>query len=117
MKPGVAARDFVSSVQEAVKEHGYHLGYHDPADTCHVYSLHGIKTDAIQGVWVPGNDRVMIENEVVNIHPAVHVDDRGFVGDDIKFHWLGITDNAIVTPSGGQLMTHDPDLPHGFIEL
>jgi hypothetical protein len=34
-----------------------------------------------------------------------------------KFGWLGITDNALITPEGGRLMTLKPDLSDAFVEL
>ena len=71
-----------------------------------MYSLHGIGTDAIQGVWVPGKDRELRDTEVVNLHPTLE-----FSHEDLsKYGWLGITDNALITPDGGKLMTLQPDL-------
>ena len=34
-----------------------------------------------------------------------------------KYGWLGITDNAVVTPEGGKLMTLQSDLSDAFVEL
>ena len=93
---------------------GYDLGYSQPDNQHHEFSLHGIDTDAIKGVWVPGNDRVLKETEVVNIHPTVHFSKAG---DDDKYGWLGITDNVVITPEGGQLLTHDTEFSEAFIEL
>lgn len=114
IRPGAMASEFVTAVQDRMKEGGYDLGFSD-ADNCRgMFSLHGIGSDAIQGVWVPGNDRVLKEDEVVNVHPTVQFPT---VEQQRKFGWLGITDNVHVTPDGGRFMTHAQDLERGFIEL
>jgi Xaa-Pro aminopeptidase len=116
MKAGAPAHVFPDTVQEVIQsEAGWNLGYTDSsADVHSMYSLHGIGTDAIQGVWVPGHDRALRENEVVNIHPTVKFNSED---EARKFAWLGITDNALITPEGGVLMTHDDDVTDGFIEV
>jgi len=114
LKPGAMASEFVLAAQGELKKGGYDLGFKDNADTHFMFSLHGIGTDAIQGVWVPGNDRVIAENEVVNIHPTIEFTNH----DDLeKFAWLGVTDNAMATSDGGVLMTHAEDMKDGFIQL
>lgn len=115
MKPGAMASEFVIAVQNVLKEKSeYHLGFADTTNPHGMFSLHGIDCYAIKGVWVPGNDRVLKDTEVVNIHPTVEFPDE--VAFE-KFAWLGITDNALVTESGGTYMTHAPGVPDGFKEL
>lgn len=65
-------------------------------------------------MWVSGNDRVLLENEVVNIHPH-----RLFSTPEetAKFALFGLTDNILVTHSGGRWMTNDQDLTSAFVEL
>lgn len=112
-RPGEMASQFALTSEKVFTHGGFQLGYTDMADTHFMFSLHGIGTDAIQGVWVPGNDRVLKEDEVVNIHPTL-----GFNHEElVKFGWLGVTDNARVTPSGAQVMTHSAGFPDGFKEL
>jgi Xaa-Pro aminopeptidase len=113
MKPGVQAHEFATAVQEVLDEEGYELGWSDPSDPHHMFSLHGIGTDAIQGVWVPGKDRVLHETEVVNVHPTLEFNEE----DLKKFGWLGTTDNVLITPDGGKLMTYQSDISDGFVEL
>jgi hypothetical protein len=109
------ASAFVEGVHNyLVAESEYHLGYTHASNPHSMFSLHGIDCDAIKGVWVPGNDRVLKDTEAVNIHPTVEFKDHATFE---KFSWLGITDNALVTESGGVLMTHSPDLPDGFKQL
>jgi Xaa-Pro aminopeptidase len=115
MKPGVMAHEFTAEVQRVYTEMaGWTCGFHDPKDIKDTYTLHGIGTDAIQGVWVQGKPRVLLENEVVNIHPWIRWADPS---DATKYSWLGITDNVLITPKGGILMTHPPDVSDGFIQL
>jgi Xaa-Pro aminopeptidase len=112
--PGALASEFVAASEAVLKKAGFDYGYTDFGDSHYMYSLHGIGTDAIQGVWVPGKDRVLKEDEVVNIHPTI---DFKTHSDLAKYGWLGVTDNAVVTPQGGALQTHTPDFPDGFIAL
>jgi Xaa-Pro aminopeptidase len=114
MKPGAMASVFVEGVAEVFRSAGVDLDYTDPTDQHRSFHLHGIGTDAIQGVWVSGNDRALLENEVVNIHPH-----RQFstAEETAKFGLFGITDNILVTHSGGQWMTNDQHLADAFIEL
>jgi Xaa-Pro aminopeptidase len=114
-KPGVQAHEFAAAVQEVLKEEGgWDLGFSDPSDVHSMFSLHGIGTDAIQGVWVPGKDRELREDEVVNIHPTVQFQSEE---EAHKFGWLGITDNVLITTDGGTLLTHDEAVTDGFVEL
>lgn len=113
LRPGAMASEFAIAAEQVLKRGGFELGYSDMSDDHFMYSLHGIGTDAIQGVWVPGNDRVVKENEVVNIHPTLSFSHA----DLAKFGWLGVTDNAKVTSAGAQVMTHAAGFPDGFKEL
>lgn len=114
MKPGTMASEFVENVASVFHSHGLELDYTTPEDKHRSFHLHGIGTDAIQGVWVSGNDRVLLENEVVNIHPH-----RLFRTPDetAKFGLFGLTDNILVTRSGGRWMTNDQHLTSAFVEL
>jgi Xaa-Pro aminopeptidase len=115
-KAGEPAYIFAETVKKILNEQaGWDIGYHgDPCDQHNMFSLHGIGTDAIQGVWVPGRDRMLREDEVVNIHPTTE-----FKTEDEarKFGWLGITDNILIKPEGAEFLTHDKDVSRGFIEL
>jgi Xaa-Pro aminopeptidase len=113
--PGAMAHEFAAEVQRVLQENSpYHLGYGDPLDSHSMYSLHGVGVNAIEGVWVPGNDRVLKDSEVVNIHPPVVFPSRD---DARKFAWLGVADNVLVTRHGGVYMTHEPDVRDGFKAL
>jgi Xaa-Pro aminopeptidase len=114
MTPGSMASVFVERVADAFRSGGIELDYSTPDDKHRSFHLHGIGTDAIQGVWVSGNDRVLMEDEVVNIHPH-----RLFrtAQETAMFGLFGLTDNIRVTPDGGRWMTNDQHLSTAFIEL
>jgi hypothetical protein len=112
LKPDNMASQFVEAIQDHFKANSeYHLGYTSPDNPHGMFTLHGLDCDAIKGVWVPGNDRVLKDTEVVNIHPTVEFPTEE---EFEKFGWLGITDNALVTPNGGEYMTHEPGVPDGL---
>lgn len=113
LKPGNPAHAFSDAIREVNDPAGFSLGWNNSNDSHYMFSLHGIGTDAIQGVWVPGKDRELMENEVVNLHPTLDFSHENLT----KFGWLGITDNAVITPEGGKLMTLQPDLSDAFVEL
>lgn len=114
MRPGTLASEFVETVAAIFVSHGMELDYTTPSDQHRSFHLHGIGTDAIQGVWVSGNDRVLHDNEVVNIHPH-----RLFrtPRETAQFGLFGLTDNILVTPRGGRWMTNDQQLTTAFVEL
>jgi len=99
MRPEAMPGDVLDAVARVLRNHGYGLS------DAH-YSLHGIGLDAIEGMWAPGNERPLRENEVVSFHPAVTFSDEN---EALGLRFLGMTDNVLVTPSGGQRMTYDHD--------
>lgn len=114
LKPGNMASEFALAVKKVMATGGIHVDFPNPAYQHQQYSLHGIGSDAIQGVWTPGQDRVLVENEMVNVHPTiVHTDPQMIA----KFDSFGVTDNVLITPEGGKWMTHDAQLTRGFMEI
>ena len=103
LKPGAMASDFVKTTGEGMAAGGWPVET-NPDEQHHTYNLHGIGHDAIEGVWVPGNDRACQENEIVNVHCWVDFADPA---DGDKLGFVGVTDNVLVTPDGGQFMTWD----------
>lgn len=114
LQPGAMASRFAEEVGRVLHDAGVTLDYEHPDDQHRQYTIHGIGSDAIQGMWVPGQDRVLVEDEVVNIHPVIVQPTPEAVA---TFGSFGITDNALVTPQGGRLLTHDAGISRGFIEL
>lgn len=99
IRPGAMASAVMAAAGDVLTRHGYDLSEGG-------YGIHGIGTDAIEGMWVPGNDRVLKENEVVSLHPGVT-----FATEEEarRLRFIGTTDNVLVTPSGGERMTYASD--------
>ncbi|SEB54863.1 Xaa-Pro aminopeptidase [Paramicrobacterium humi] len=114
LRPGNMASEFAIAVQEVMATGGYKVDFPDPGYQHQQYSLHGIGSDAIQGVWTPGQDRGLAHNEMVNVHPVIVQQTPELVA---KFDVFGVTDNVLVTPEGGKWATHDQNITRGFTEL
>ncbi|MGE2731480.1 M24 family metallopeptidase [Mycolicibacterium vaccae] len=114
LRPGAMASEFVERVANVFRCAEIELDYSSADDKHRSFHLHGIGTDAIQGVWVSGNDRVLVENEIVNVHPHRLFRTEQETAD---FGIFGLTDNIRVTPEGGRWMTNDQQLDAAFIEL
>jgi Xaa-Pro aminopeptidase len=97
--PGVLASEVMAKIGAVVRKAGYDLS--DAG-----YSLHGIGADAIEGMWIPGNDRILEENEVVSLHPAITFTDEE---EARQLRFIGTTDNVLVTAAGGERLTYPAD--------
>jgi Xaa-Pro aminopeptidase len=107
MKSGVPAHEFVATYGRAMKRDGWSVET-NPTEQSHMYSMHGIGTDAIEGVWVPGKDRILRENEVVAIHPLVDFDNEEDAAR-LGGYGIGIADSVLVTKEGGVRLTYEID--------
>jgi Xaa-Pro dipeptidase len=99
IRPGVLASEVMAKIGAVVRKAGYDLS--DAG-----YSLHGIGADAIEGMWIPGNDRILEENEVVSLHPAITFTDEE---EARQLRFIGTTDNVLVTAAGGERLTYPAD--------
>ncbi|BCP54008.1 aminopeptidase P family protein [Kaistia sp. 32K] len=99
MRPGVTGAEVFASIEPLLSAYGCRLS---PSN----YSLHGIGADAIEGMCYPGNDKPLLEGEVVSFHPSLVFDDAK-KAERISF--LGMTDNVLITPEGGLRLTYDSD--------
>jgi Xaa-Pro aminopeptidase len=99
MRPGVLASAVVAQCAKVLTQAGY--GLSDGG-----YSIHGIGVDAIEGMWIPGNDRVLEENEVVSLHPGVIFPNEE---EALRLRFIGTTDNVLVTKDGGVRLTYPSD--------
>jgi Xaa-Pro aminopeptidase len=99
MRPGANGSDVMESVGRILKKAGY--SYSDSN-----YSIHGIGSDAIEGMWYPGNDRELKAGEVLSFHPAVIFPDPE---EARQLSFLGMTDNVLVTDKGGLRLTYESD--------
>jgi Xaa-Pro aminopeptidase len=99
IRPGVLASEVMAKIGAVIRKAGYDL-----SDAS--YSLHGIGADAIEGMWIPGNDRVLEENEVVSLHPSITFADEE---EAQQLRFIGTTDNVLVTAGGGERLTYPAD--------
>ncbi len=54
--------------------------------------------------WVPGKERALVENMVVNLHPQIVFDDQS---EALALAGISIADNILVTSNGGSRMTDE----------
>jgi Xaa-Pro aminopeptidase len=99
MRPGTTTGSVMEAVAKVLKLEGYGLS------DAH-YSIHGIGTDAIEGLWFPGNDRELMEGEVLSFHPSVVFTEER---EAQRVRFIGMTDNVLVTANGGVRLTYDSD--------
>jgi Xaa-Pro aminopeptidase len=99
IRPGVTGQTVLEIVADLVKANHYEIS---PSN----YSLHGIGSDAIEGMWYPGNDKPLLEGEVVSFHPSLVFSDPA---EAERLSFLGMTDNILVTANGGERLTFPRD--------
>jgi Xaa-Pro aminopeptidase len=99
MRPGETASAVMTAVAKVLKPEGHGL-----SDI--LYSMHGIGTDAIEGLWFPGNDQELLDGEVLSFHPSVVIADQAMAR---RVSFLGMTDNVLVTHAGGVRLTYASD--------
>ncbi len=99
IRPGVLASAVIAEAAGVLTRAGYGLSEGG-------YSIHGIGADAIEGMWIPGNDRVLEENEVVSLHPGVTFANNE---EAERLRFIGTTDNVLVTAAGGERLTYPSD--------
>ena len=70
------------------------------------YTAHGIGVDSLEPPWVPGKERMMEENMMINLHPAI-----GFADPEVgaALGGISIADNVLVGPDGGTRMVDQTD--------
>ena len=70
------------------------------------YTAHGIGLDSLEPPWVPGKERTIEENMIINLHPGIRFDDpeeaRAVGG-------ISLSDNVLVTADGPVRMTDQTD--------
>jgi len=68
------------------------------------YTAHGIGVDSLEPPWVPGKERTLRENMVINLHPQIRFDDED---QALGLRGIAVADNVLVMQAGGMRMT-DP---------
>jgi Xaa-Pro aminopeptidase len=70
------------------------------------YTAHGIGVDSLEPPWVPGKERIMRENMVINLHPNIRVADAE---QGLSMGGVSLADNVVVGRDGGIRMTDQVD--------
>lgn len=100
MRPGAASMDIAAARDSVYRKYG------QTADGLLAYTAHGIGIDSLEPPWVPGKDRVLEENMVINLHPAIRFD------DPVEAKAVGgivISDNVLVSATGPRRLTDASD--------
>lgn len=98
MKAGNSSDDILTARDRVYAKYGQN------ADGVLNYTAHGIGLDSLEPPWAPGKERTLLENMVVNLHPAIRFADPG---QGLALGGISIADNILVGPDGGIRMT-DP---------
>ena len=100
MVSGADSADIIAARDRVYEEYG------QDADGVLAYTAHGIGIDSLEPPWVPGKDRVLEENMVINLHPAIRFSDpteaRSLMG-------IVISDNVLITNHGPRRLTDQED--------
>lgn len=100
MEPGAESTEILQARDGVYKRYG------QTAEGLLAYTAHGIGIDSLEPPWVPGKDRVLKENMVINLHPAIRFDDpeeeRALIG-------IVISDNVLVSAHGPRRLTDQED--------
>nr|MBA2601066.1 aminopeptidase P family protein [Actinomycetota bacterium] len=99
MKAGEPSTDILAARDRVYGKYG------QSAEGVLAYTAHGIGVDSLEPPWVPGKDRVMEENMVINLHPAIKFDDPD---EGLALGGISIADNVLVSKDGG-IRTTDQD--------
>lgn len=80
--------------------------YGQNAEGVIAYTAHGIGVDSLEPPWVPGKDRIMETNMVINLHPNIAFSDAS---EGLALGGISIADNVLVTAEGGIRTTDQVD--------
>ncbi len=69
------------------------------------YTAHGIGLDSLEPPWVPGKDRILEENMVINLHCGIRLDPE----EMLAVGGVTVSDNVLVTADGPVRMTDQHD--------
>lgn len=100
MKAGNPSTDILGARDRVYARHGIN------AQGLVAYTAHGIGVDSLEPPWVPGKDRILAENMIVNLHPSIRLENPD---DALAFGGVSLADNVLVTANGGVRMTDTVD--------
>jgi Xaa-Pro aminopeptidase len=100
MKDGASSEEILAARDRAYQKHG------QSGAGIIAYTAHGIGVDSLEPPWVPGKERTLRENMVVNLHPSIAFADPA---EGLALGGISIADNVLVTSGGGRRMTDQVD--------
>ncbi|MCY3564050.1 MAG: M24 family metallopeptidase, partial [bacterium] len=84
----------------------YEAWGYPPAKSINSFTAHGIGVDSLEPPWIPGKERIMQENMIINTHPAVSIPDPE---KGAMLGGISIADNVLVTADGPVRMVDQVD--------
>jgi Xaa-Pro dipeptidase len=84
-----------------------HRKYGQGGEDSVAYTAHGIGLDSHEPPWVPGKERIMKTDMVINLHPQITFADPA---EGLAVGGICLSDNIRVTPDGGERFTYDHDI-------
>jgi len=100
MKAGNSSNDILAARDRVYARYG------QDAEGIINYTAHGIGLDSLEPPWVPGKERRLLENMVINLHPNVRFADPQ---EGLALGGISIADNVLVGRDGGIRMTDAVD--------
>lgn len=100
MKAGNPSTEILAARDRVYAKHG------QTGEGILAYTAHGIGVDSLEPPWVPGKDRVLRENMVVNLHPTHRFVDSE---KDLAMGGVSLADNVIIGKNGGIRITDQVD--------
>ena len=100
MRVGASSDDVLRDMNEVYARYG------QSSEGVVNYTAHGIGLDSLEPPWVPGKERVLEENMVINLHPQIRFDDADLARE---VSGICISDNVLVTADGPVRMTDQTD--------
>nr|MDE0500030.1 M24 family metallopeptidase [bacterium] len=101
MKAGESSDTVLDARDKCYESWGY-----PPAKSINSFTAHGIGVDSLEPPWIPGKERIMQENMIINTHPAVAIPDPE---KGAMLGGISIADNVLVTADGPVRMVDQAD--------
>lgn len=99
-KAGSSSEEVAAARERAASKYGY------TGTGILAYTAHGIGVDSLEPPWVPGKERILQENMVLNLHPNLMIPDEAI---GMAMGGVSLADNVLVAAEGGIRMTDKID--------
>jgi len=100
MRVGASSNDVLGAVNTVYAK------YNQTAEGVVNYTAHGIGLDSLEPPWVPGKERTIEANMIINLHPGIRFDDPA---EAKAVGGISLSDNVLVTADGPVRMTDQTD--------